>query len=249
MWAVTDSNVGGIVDTVITISGADKTGALARIYSFFAKKGFGVKGHHVSEADGAKLLSISVDGARIDREALSAEIRGLSPDYAVVSVASDGTAAAAPKQKKASGPDMVALKEIAARFPDIAALVHKYGDSFGYETRDEELLAAGQKIGAHHYKKEWSLGAPLKMPVALRRTLVPALEKFCEVEATEEQVVLKGSPFCAGGDRLRCCCEFVTGFMQGFLEAGPATKGCRVKKSGCKAGGSSQPTYVVEYSA
>jgi predicted amino acid-binding ACT domain protein len=72
--------------TVITISGADKTGAMARLYSFFARKGYGVRGHHVSEAGGAKLLSISIDGARIDRGALSAEIQELSPDYAVVSV-------------------------------------------------------------------------------------------------------------------------------------------------------------------
>jgi hypothetical protein len=234
---------------VITISGADKTGALARIYSFFAKKGYGVKGHHVSEAGGAKLLNISVDGARVDREALSAQIKGLSPDYAVVGIDSEGADTRAPAEQKASGPDMAALKEIAARFPDIGALVHKYGDSFGYETRDQELLAAGLKLGAHHYKKEWSLGAPLRMPVALRRTLVPALEKFCEVEASDEQVVLKGSPFCSGADRLRCCCEFVTGFMQGFLDAGPATKDCNVQKSTCKASGGSQPTYVVKSSA
>jgi hypothetical protein len=236
--------------TVITISGADKTGALARIYSFFARKGFGVRGHHVSESGaGVKLLSISVDGARVDREALSAEIKGLSPDYAVVSVASEGVDRAASTEKKASGGDLAALKEIAARFPDIGALVHKYGDSFGYETRDQELFAAGRKLGAHHYKKEWALGAPLKMPVALRRTLVPALEKLCEVEATDAQVVLKNSPFCSGGDRLRCCCEFVTGFMQGFLDAGPATKDSRVQKTTCKASGGSSPTYAVQYTA
>jgi predicted hydrocarbon binding protein/predicted amino acid-binding ACT domain protein len=234
--------------TVITISGADKTGALARLYSFFARKGYGVRGHHVSDSGGGKLLSISVDAARIDRETLSAEIRELNPDYAVVKVAAEGAETAATAEKK-SPPDAGALKEMAARFPDIAALVHKYADSFDYEKRDAELLAAGKKLGAHHYKKEWSLGAPLKMPVALRRSLVPALEKLCEIEAGDDQVVLKDSPFCRGGDRLRCCCEFVTGFMQGFLDAGPATKGCGVRKTACRASGGRQSTYEVKHGA
>src|SRR6266436_2875628 len=114
--------------TVITISGADKTGALARIYSFFARKGYGVRGHHVSEGQpGAKLLSISVDGARVDREEISTEIKGLSADYSVVSVASDGTDTAATSEKKpATQGDSSALKEMAKRFPEIGALVHEY---------------------------------------------------------------------------------------------------------------------------
>src|SRR3954469_22360522 len=98
--------------TVITISGADKTGALSRIYGFFARKGYGVKGHHVSDSGGAKLLNISVDGVRVDREALSAEIKSLSPDYDLVSIANDGTDTAATSDtRKASQPDIGALKE------------------------------------------------------------------------------------------------------------------------------------------
>jgi hypothetical protein len=234
--------------TVITISGADKTGALARIYSYFARKGYGVKGHHVSESSaGAKLLSISVDGGHIDRDALSADIKGLSPDYAVVSVASEGTdTAATTRKEKASQADPGALKQMAAQFPDIVALVHKYADGVDYKTRDDELSAAGRKLGAYHYKKEWSLGAPLKMPVALRRTLVPTLEKFCEVDATDDRVVLKNSPFCGGGDRLRCCCEFVTGFMQGFLNAGPGTMGTHVQKVTCAVEGELHSVYSVK---
>lgn len=233
--------------TVITISGADKTGALARLYSFFARKGFGVRGHHVTESAGARLLSISIDGARIDHEALSAELKELSADYSLVSVAAEGPDTATSEKKPQADPG--ALKEMAARFPEIAELVHKYADSFDYEKRDQELYAAGRKLGAHHYKKEWSLGAPLKMPVALRRTLVPALEKLCEIDASDDRVVLRDSPFCRGGDRLRCCCEFVTGFMQGFLEAGPATKDSRVQKTTCRANGGPHSAYAVKYTA
>jgi predicted hydrocarbon binding protein len=233
--------------TVITISGADKTGALARLYSFFARKGYGVRGHHMTDSGAGKLLSISIDGARIDSQALSAEIEELSADYTVVGCAAEGAETAAANEK--AQPDASALKEIAARFPEIAPLVHAYAEGFDYENRDQELFAAGRKLGAHHYKKEWSLGAPLKMPVALRRTLVPALEKICEIEASDHEVVLKDSPFCGGRDRLRCCCEFVTGFMQGFLDAGPGTKDSRVQKTTCKANGGPHSVYAVKYAA
>jgi predicted hydrocarbon binding protein len=234
--------------TVITISGADKTGALARLYSFFARKGYGVRGHHVTESEGGKLLNITIDGVRIDRDALSAEIKDLSADYVVVGVAADAAGAPAEGRKK-SQPDASALKEMAARFPDIAALVQRYAEGFDYEMRDQEIFAAGRKLGAHQFRKDWSLGSPLRMPTALRRTLVPALEKICEVEASDEQVVLKDSPFCRGRDRLRCCCEFVTGFMQGFLDAGPGTKDCRVQKTTCRANGGPHSAYSVKDAA
>jgi len=90
--------------------------------------------------------------------------------------------------------------------------VQAYGESFGADTRDKELVEAGRKIGAFQYEKEWSFGSPLKMPVALRRTLVPALETFGKVDATDTELTLPDSPFC-GTSKIPCC-EFLTGFMQ-----------------------------------
>ena len=217
----------------ITISGADKTGALFRLTSFFARKGYRVTGNQMTpSASGAKLLKISLDVTQIDKDRLSAEIKGLDPNFGVVSVAIEGAASTA-----------VTIKEIASQFPDIAPLVKAYGESFG-AGRDKELLEAGRKIGAFHYEKEWSFGSPLKMPVALRRALVPALENFGRVDATDTSVALPDSPFCA---RQVSCCEFLTGFMQGFLDAGPLTQNTRVKKAACRARGDAHCSYAIEY--
>ena len=38
------------METVITISGADKSGASARILTFLARKGYGLKGYQIMEA-------------------------------------------------------------------------------------------------------------------------------------------------------------------------------------------------------
>src|SRR5467141_949982 len=211
----------------ITISGADKSGGLARISAFFVRKGYPLKGQQVVEsASGAKLVKISLDITQLDKVKLAAEIKGLSPDFKVVSV--EGS-------QSSSAPS---IKEIAAQFPDIAPLVQAYGESFGADTRDTELAEAGKRIGAFQYEKEWSFGSPLKMPVALRRTLVPALEKLAKLEATDTGITLPDSPFWGGGSQVNCC-EFLTGFMQGFLDAGPLTSDTRVQKAACRARGDS----------
>jgi predicted hydrocarbon binding protein len=217
----------------ITISGADKSGALARISTFFVRKGYPLKGQQVTQsASGAKLLKFTLDLTQLDKAKLAAEIKSLSPDFRVVSV--EGAQSAAPS-----------LKEMAAQFPDIAPLVQAYGESFGSETRDRELVEAGKKIGAYLYEKEWSFGSPLKMPVALRRTLVPALETLGKVDASDTEVSLPDSPFCRSGKI--ACCEFLTGFMQGFLDAGPLTQSTRVQKTACAAKGDSRCTYAFIY--
>ena len=218
----------------ITVSGADKSGSLARISTFLVRKGFRVGAQQVAEfGDGAKLVKISLEVSQVDKAELAAEIKGISPDFRLVSV-----------EGGQSGASL--LKEIAERFPDIAPLVRAYAESFSAETRGQELLQAGMKIGAFHYEKEWSFGSALKMPVALRRTLVPALEKLTKVDATDTSITLPDSPFWAGGNQVNCC-EFLTGFMQGFLDAGPLTNNTRLQKTECRAKGDSRCTYAVSY--
>ncbi len=217
----------------ITISGAEKSGALARIAAFLVRKGYPLKGQQIAESSsGAKLVKISLGVSHLDKSRLAAEIKSLSPDFRLVSV--EGAQTAAPS-----------IKDMADQFPDIASLVRAYGKSFGSESRDRELLEAGKKIGAFQYEKEWSFGSPLKMPVALRRTLVPALQTLGKVDASDTDVALSDSPFCSTGKS--ACCEFLTGFMQGFLDAGPLTQNTRVHKAECRAKGNPRCTYTFTY--
>ena len=223
--------------TTITVSGADKSGSLARISAFLARNGYSVKGHHFTDsASGAKLLVIKLEGDQVDSSRLSAELKSLHPDYSVVDVAMEGGSA--------SGSHLV--EEMASQFPDIASLVHAYADSFSAEARDKQLSEAGKKVGTFIYTRDWSLGSPLKMPIALRRTLVPALEKFCKVDATDTSITLPESPLC-GADDETSCCEFLAGFMQGFLNAGRLTRDTQVQKAKCRNNGDPHCTYTFKY--
>jgi predicted hydrocarbon binding protein len=236
------------VETVITISGADKAGSLSGLVVFLTRKGYVVKGQKVSELpSGARLLKIRLDLVQVDREKLSAEIKALDPRLSVIGIAFDGEGA--PGKATAQTPAQSAaalIKEMASQFPDIAALVRAYGGAFGLDGRAEALFEAGKKIGAFSYRKEWSFGNPLRMPAALRRALVPALEKFTKVEATDTQILLPNSPFCGAGSGINCC-EFVTGFMQGFLDAGPLSVNTEVQQAACRARGQTHCAYAVAY--
>lgn len=217
----------------ITISGADKSGALARIAAFLVRKGYPLKGQQLSDsASGAKVVKIMIDVGHLDRAKLAAEIKSLSPEYSVIGV-----------EGVQSGP-VPSVKQIAEKFPDIAPLVVAYGESLGAEVRESELVGAGKKIGAFQYEKEWSFGSPLKMPTALRRTLVPALEGITRVEATDTEVRFPDAPTCAGKV---ACCGFLGGFMQGFLDAGPLTAGTTVSRISCKTQGGSYCGFKIEY--
>jgi predicted hydrocarbon binding protein len=218
----------------ITIGGADKSGALARISAFLVRKGYPVKGQQVAESgSGAKVVKIAIDAAHVDRAKLAAELKGLSPEYNLVGV-----------EGSQSGP-APSLKDIAAKFPDIAPLMQSYAESLGGDVREHELFEAGKKLGAFQYEKEWSFGSPLKMPTALRRTLVPALEGVTKVEATDTEVAFPDGAFCATGKVASC--GFLGGFMQGFLDAGPLTPNTRVHKISCRSKGDARCTFKIEY--
>jgi hypothetical protein len=235
------------METIITLSGTEKAGSLARLVVFLTRKGYAVKGQRITELpSGARLLKIRLGLAQIDKERLSGEIKALDSDFNVLSVTFDGEGTA---EKAAQTPAQSAaalIKEMASQFPDIVPLVRAYGGAYGLQARDLALFEAGKKLGGFHYRKEWSFGNPLKMPAALRRALVPALQKFGKVEATDTQVVLPESPFCGARDQINCC-DFVTGFMQGFLDAGPLSMYTKVHKATCRAQGHAHCTYTVAY--
>ena len=74
------------MDTIITISGADKAGSLARILGFLAHKGYGPKGQQITELpSGSRLLKIRLDRVQVDKDSLCAEIQTMAQSVFVIS--------------------------------------------------------------------------------------------------------------------------------------------------------------------
>src|SRR5215472_1842326 len=102
----------------ITVGGAEKSGALARVSALLVRNGYALKGQQLVDApSGVKLMKVVIDTAQLDRSKLAAEIRSLGPEFSLVGV-----------EGAASGP-APSLKDIAAKFPDIASLVQAYGEA------------------------------------------------------------------------------------------------------------------------
>jgi hypothetical protein len=217
-------------DIDITLGGTDQSGASARILTFLARKGYNLKGYQITKTAAGSTLKIKLDPTQLDHAQLAADIKSLNPAYCVI------------QAPILSGTEL--LRALASQFPDIAALVQAYASSLTGETLYQGLFEAGKKTGGFVYNRDWSLGAPLKMPHALSRALVPALKKMCKVEVLDNQIVLLDARFCATGALIHCC-EFVSGFMQGFLAASPATKDTKLQRVGCAATGALRCRYAI----
>jgi len=213
----------------ITIGGTEKSGALARVSALLVRNGYTPKGHQIVDGpSGARLVKITIDAPQVDRAKLASELRNLGSEFTLLGI--EGASSGAPS-----------LKDIAAKFPDIAPLVQAYGEAFAGDARESELFEAGKKIGAFQFEKDWSFGTPLKMPTALRRTLVPALEAMSKVDATDTEVRFLDNPLCKVA-----CCGFLGGFMQGFLDAGPTTANTKVEMTSCRAKGGAQCRFRIQ---
>jgi acetolactate synthase small subunit len=74
--------------TIVTIGGAGKSGALFKISTFLARKGYGIKGHEITgPTPDRTLLKFTLAVSKLAKEQLAAEIKRLDPDFNVLDVA------------------------------------------------------------------------------------------------------------------------------------------------------------------
>lgn len=138
------------------------------------------------------------------------------------------------------------LANIGEQYPKIVPIVKAYSASLDDASRKDRLRELGYKVGAGIYQRDFALGSPLKLPKTLSRELRPALKKFCDVENDEQSIVLMGCPFCASDDAEAACCEFVSGYISGFLSSNPAVGDCQAIESRCGSGGTKDCTFRID---
>jgi predicted hydrocarbon binding protein len=136
-----------------------------------------------------------------------------------------------------------AFVEAVDAFPKIVAPVQKFANSLEGAGRREAMFRLGQRMGRLEYKKNFSLGSPLRLESALRRMLVPALRPFAKATAADSTLSVPDCPFCINLHASEPCCNFLGGFLQGFLDANPGTPGLRVKEVLCKACGDAECSF------
>ncbi len=141
----------------------------------------------------------------------------------------------------------IVLKKIGSNYPKIAELIKDYGKSLDSSSRAFELQSLGEKIGASVYKRSYSLGSPLKLPKTLHRELKPALEEFCRIDMTDKQITLLNCPFCAMHNNEESACEFITGYIKGFLQPNKAVGRVDANEQICGSKTTGECVYTLRY--
>lgn len=236
----------------VTVSFQNKSGTLAWMTLGLIRKGYKLKGQQIlkDKIDNKKMrfrlesASISVNHQALAKR-LTEDIQSINPDVNVEKI-DDIEWDTTSSSNFASKSEQDVLEEILKVFPDISTLVRKYGRTL--MPVSNALFGLGEKVGHIIYNKDWSLGSPMKMPTTLSRALIPAIEQFSianlDHNGLYDSVSLIDSPFCLNE---LTCCRFVSGFMQGFLSAGPYTQGTSIEEVACKSAGAKQCTFLIKY--
>ncbi|MDN3399350.1 hypothetical protein QL919_11505 [Psychrobacter sp. APC 3426] len=137
------------------------------------------------------------------------------------------------------------LAAIGAQYPDIVDVVRQYEDGLPDEMRIRALHELGRKVGGGIYQRDYALGSPLKMSAAISRELVPALKAFTKVKASDHSITLIKCPFCKTSHSHHLGCNFVVGYIEGFLTSNPIVGRVRVEETKCGAGSTNICEFTI----
>ena len=231
------------MNAIVTILVKESAGVLSAVVLNLGPKGYRLDSHKKMTAEpGLERIRLFLRCPNANLHQVEKDLRSLEHDITIEKIELEGTPAAVDDGVRA---EKEVLGDIARAFPDVAHIVRRYGRTLSAERRSRNLFDLGSKTGRAIYKRDFALGSPLKMPAAWRRVIVPALRNFGETKADDESVTLLNCPFCTSGDAVSCC-EFVTGFVRGLLDAGPHTQGRRVHEAACRSKGSQGCTFVLD---
>jgi predicted hydrocarbon binding protein len=137
------------------------------------------------------------------------------------------------------------LEALGQHYPNIAPIVKAYALVLADQDSSKKLRKLGSKVGAGIYQRDFALGSPLPISKSLKRELRPAMKEFCNVEIDTSSITISDCPFCADKDIETACCEFVSGYVSGFLNSNPAINGCEVVETKCGANSDKRCTFAI----
>lgn len=227
-----------------TLEAISEETKLAKVILAFTKRGYRIKSQKQDVSpEGKKRIHIEaqtdVEKTRKDIESELSAIEGCRPidletsdSDAIISTATD---------------ERSVLTKIGQEYPHIDKIVKTHAGSLPKESREEAIREIGIKVGAGIYTRDFSLGSPLPMPAALHRELAVALKEFSEITTTDSSITLTKCPFCATKDGEVSSCEFITGFIKGFLDKNPGTPHSQISETSCGSGRGSQCTFDIQF--
>ncbi len=231
------------MNVIVTILVKESAGVLSAVVLKLSPMGYRLESHKKLAADpGFQRMRLHLRCPSAELAQVERDLRGVQDGIRIEDIELEKTQSAVDDSART---EKEVLGDIVQAFPEVSPIVRRYGSMLSDAARSKSLFDLGSKTGRATYKRDFALGSPLKMPAAWRRVIVPAVRNFGETKASDDSVTLLNCPFCSSGPEVNCC-EFVTGFVQGLLDAGPYTQDRRVRETACKSKGEQGCTFAID---
>lgn len=125
---------------------------------------------------------------------------------------------------------------IVNNFSKIGPLVQDFVSKCPEANRISLTYALGHQVGQKIYQRDYALGKPLKLELALKRMLSDAVSSFGKISCNQRMMSIDNNIFCNNADPANHC-EFTKGFMTGFLHQSPKTNDAKVENISCRCQG------------
>ena len=227
-----------------------QTGVLSRVSVWLAQHGYRIKTNQREDNnnDATTRLTLHLEGEfPIPQDILSA-LGELPDSVAVVQAqsANDSETGNPPgndtDQKIRKNLESI-VNDVWSSFPKIKEKVFMFSKLLSDDNRGAILQKLGFQIGGQLYDKEYALGSRLNFDAALKRMLVPALKPFGKPELSDSIIILNNNIFCEQGMGNSSCCNFIEGFMVGFLDAGQYK--ADIQQQQCVSNGDSSCSFIL----
>ena len=207
--------------TTISIELENKPGVLSQIVSALFRLGYSVAGQHIdnSELTGMASMEVYVDGKREIPKDHIAKISSLSDAIKEVKVAQ-------PKKwsllGRRSGPAAPPSEEeffgaLVKAYPDVVAPINEYAGMLDAGNRATVIYNLGRNLGSREFQVHYADGAQLDHEKTMKRMLTPALHEIVEADVHAQHVFVSDCPFCSQAADQETGCDFLRGYLYGFL--------------------------------
>ena len=239
---------------------ADKSpGVLAKVIVALRRLSLNLAQQQMTEYDDTRLLELVVQGAQeVNTDTLVATMLGISGIEQAVIVGNEAPKVVQPVEEQPQTPiqgDSLAV-EIANAFPNIGDLVTNQLESLKPELAVESMFALGMEVAQLRKDNFVELPMQVTMDTFIRDRLIPDIQAFSKLEVGDEGLKVLSSVFSKtkkasgfgfqlGGPDGLAKCDFLSGYIQGMLEATPSMEYSHVEETMCRKEG--QPYCLFEF--
>lgn len=235
----------------------NQPGSMARVVAALRRFGLSLGKHHIqSTGNGLSRLILNVDGRFSPRELIEKldDVKGVRQVISVGPMGGDITFRSQPPASEESNQISGLVQNIVSSFPRVLSIIENYESALSKDKMRGALMKElGEKVGTKLMENDQALKGAATIHEALQHAVVPVLLPISDAEAMGSEVRTSISIFTRrqsnttdlvfGNAASRC--DFMTGLIQGMINASPTLAKVKVEEHACRAVGDDYCVFRV----